>query len=601
MSTVGEAVIRLKLDGKNVKGEMKNVESSVESSGSKIGAKVASIGKNIGKVLSAGFAVASASVVAFAKSSIDAFNEQEKAIAKLEQSAKNQNWYAGATKDLMAYNAELQKVGIIGDEVNAAGQAQLGTFALSAETVKTLTPAMDNLIAATSGYEATTDSATQMANLMGKVMTGNVGALTRYGVTLDENQKKLLETGTEAERAATLVEVLDQNFGGFNETLAQTPQGQVKQLSNNFGDLKEMFGAFMAGQGDLTGLFDQITLVFNNIVGLVSSMGPELVGGITVLVQSIADALPKLINELAPTVIQGVIDIALTIIEQLPTFLKTLQDILLAVANALIENADTILDALTTVIIELVNMITRPDYLNGMVQAAIKLFMKIVDALPDIIVALVDALPNVIDNIIGYMTNPTTIQMMIDASIKLFMAIVKAVPRILGALLNAFGSVVGSLWNHLTNLFGTFAANFGNFIGGVFKGAINGVLAFIEGFINTPINLINAGIDAINKIPGVDIGKIGNIYLPRLATGGITTGATTAIIGEAGQEAVLPLQNNTDNWAGTLASILTKQMEEDDLTVSGKEMTVVMNNNISNRLDAQEVGRVMTQSMRRYA
>lgn len=44
-----------------------------------------------------------------------------------------------------------------------------------------------------------------------------------------------------------------------------------------------------------------------------------------------------------------------------------------------------------------------------------------------------------------------------------------------------------------------------------------------------------------------------------LATGGITTGPTTALIGEAGQEAVLPLQNNT-GWMDTLASRIVSQI-----------------------------------------
>jgi len=50
---------------------------------------------------------------------------------------------------------------------------------------------------------------------------------------------------------------------------------------------------------------------------------------------------------------------------------------------------------------------------------------------------------------------------------------------------------------------------------------------------------------------------LSKVSLPRLANGGITTGATLAEIGEAGREAVLPLENNTgwmDELAGKLAS-----------------------------------------------
>ena len=601
-ATVGSAVVKLSFDGKGVKSELSAVEKNVESSGSKIGGKVKTLGKNIGKALTAGFAVATAAAVAFTKSSIDAFNEQEKALAKLEQSAKNQNWAEGAVEDLKAYNSELQKVGIIGDEVNAAGQAQLGTFALSAEAIKTLTPAMDDLLAATSGYGTTADNATQMANLMGKVMTGNVGALTRYGVTLDENQKKLLTEGDEMTRAATLAEVLKQNYGGFNEALAQTPQGQVKQLSNNFGDLKEQFGAFIAGKGDLDGFFDQLTVVFDNISDLIKTMAPKVIEGIATLVDTILTDLPDLITELTPVVIDGIIKISMALAQALPSFLQATFDIIIAIADAIIANLPFIIQTLTTVLTQIALFLVDPTNLNTLLYTAYELFMALVRSLPMVLNSLIEAMPTIIEWVIAFLTDPNTIGLILDAAIQLFMALVMAVPQILGGLIKAFGTLVGSLWEGIKGMFGAFAANFGNFISGIFRNAINGMIGFIENFINTPINLINGFIDVINGafgFIGVNLGKIDLVALPRLAEGGLASGATTAVIGEAGKEAVLPLENNTDNWAGLLASTLVAEMEME--SVGGREIVVNMNNNINSRLDAEEIGRVMMQSIRRAA
>lgn len=47
--------------------------------------------------------------------------------------------------------------------------------------------------------------------------------------------------------------------------------------------------------------------------------------------------------------------------------------------------------------------------------------------------------------------------------------------------------------------------------------------------------------------------------MPRLATGGITNGPTRALIGEAGREAVLPLENNT-GWMDELADRLAEKI-----------------------------------------
>lgn len=92
----------------------------------------------------------------------------------------------------------------------------------------------------------------------------------------------------------------------------------------------------------------------------------------------------------------------------------------------------------------------------------------------------------------------------------------------------------------------------GDALGSAFKAVINTILQRIEDNINRPFKMINAAIDILNAVPGVSISKLGLIDIPQLATGGITTGATMAMIGERGREAVLPLENNTQ-WMDALA------------------------------------------------
>lgn len=92
----------------------------------------------------------------------------------------------------------------------------------------------------------------------------------------------------------------------------------------------------------------------------------------------------------------------------------------------------------------------------------------------------------------------------------------------------------------------------GEALSGAFKKVINWVLEKIESTVNAPFKMINKGIDILNKVPGIEITKLGLISIPRLATGGIVTSSTIANIGEAGREAVLPLENNT-GWMDTLA------------------------------------------------
>lgn len=92
------------------------------------------------------------------------------------------------------------------------------------------------------------------------------------------------------------------------------------------------------------------------------------------------------------------------------------------------------------------------------------------------------------------------------------------------------------------------------------KGIVNSIIGGVESFVNFIIDGINFLIGGFNDVAGLakyigidlTISEIQPVSLKRLATGGITTGPTIAEIGEAGKEAVLPLENNT-GWMDILA------------------------------------------------
>lgn len=131
------------------------------------------------------------------------------------------------------------------------------------------------------------------------------------------------------------------------------------------------------------------------------------------------------------------------------------------------------------------------------------------------------------------------------------------------AVKKVFSGWVGffrDLWERIKNTFSNIGQNIANAIGGAVKSGINGVINMIEGTINTAINLINGAIRLINMIPGVGIGELGHVKLPRLAKGGVLDdGARTVIAGEDGAEAIVPLEKNT-KWISLVANQLQKQM-----------------------------------------
>ena len=125
---------------------------------------------------------------------------------------------------------------------------------------------------------------------------------------------------------------------------------------------------------------------------------------------------------------------------------------------------------------------------------------------------------------------------------------------------NAFSKVKSfftGIWDTIKGIFSKVGSAIADAISGAVKKAVNTVLSLAIKIINGFISAINLAIGVINLIPGVDIKKLDKMEVPKLARGGITNGSTLANIGEAGREAVLPLENNLgylDKFAEKIAS-----------------------------------------------
>ena len=144
----------------------------------------------------------------------------------------------------------------------------------------------------------------------------------------------------------------------------------------------------------------------------------------------------------------------------------------------------------------------------------------------------------IFDNIIGFVKNVFTGNWK-DAweNIK---NIFKAV---FDQILNFFNLVFGIIKNTVVAV----GKTVGNILVGVFKAVVNGVMGAIENILNSPIRAVNRLIGVINKVPGINLGKLSTFNLPRLAKGGIINQpgrgipVGSAIGGERGQEGIIRL------------------------------------------------------------
>lgn len=244
MSKVIEYIVKLGGNAQaatsKLKTEMNGLAASVDKTQSLFG-KLSSVSFGFNNIVGA---------VNTAISSVSSFTSanqaQQEAESKLAQVMRNTMDATDAQiQSIKDLTAAQQQLGIVGDEIQLAGAQELGTYLEQTSSLEKLIPVMNDMVAQQYGYNATQESAVNIATMMGKVMEGQVGALSRYGYKFDEAQEKILKYGTEAEKVATLAEVIGESVGGMNEALAQTPEGRTKQMANTLGDVQERIGALI--------------------------------------------------------------------------------------------------------------------------------------------------------------------------------------------------------------------------------------------------------------------------------------------------------------------------------------------------------------------
>lgn len=176
-------------------------------------------------------------------------------------------------KDVISAQKEL---GVVSGSVQVAGAQQIGTFATQASTLRTLVPAMNNLLAQQKGVNATQEDAVAIGNLFGKALTGQASALRRVGITFSAAEEKMLKHGTESERAALLARIVSNNVGDMNKNLAATPTGQMKQLQMTIGGIKAKIGEVLVGFGPYLAAASQVSVItasFGQLKTVVAGVG----------------------------------------------------------------------------------------------------------------------------------------------------------------------------------------------------------------------------------------------------------------------------------------------------------------------------------------
>lgn len=205
------------------------------------------------------------------KSVNDALYSNMTARGESQQAIDNQ------VKAYKSLASELQKVGVIGDEVTLSGMGIMTQMGLTANQVKDMTPLLQDLAVKQFGVNVSGEQFKQVSQSVATMV--NMGKLTLqgYGIQVSDVERKQFKAMTQSERYVFIMNKLKNSVAGANEAMAQTSGGRIQQMNNAIGDCEEKVGQLV---DHLYGGFAQMALpVIEEATGAFQEFMTVLNGG----------------------------------------------------------------------------------------------------------------------------------------------------------------------------------------------------------------------------------------------------------------------------------------------------------------------------------
>lgn len=365
------------------------------------------------------------------------------------------------------------------------------------------------------------------------------------------------------------------SFGDFDDqmqrlnngtTAAKNALGMVllPTLGDLAGDgtdlLNEFTNAVLDSEGDIDKLGDvigdmipkvmnMITKNLPKIIGLISKIVPQLVKALVDNLPQILDAAmqilevitstllaPENLSQIISAAINIVMKIAEFIIQNLPLIINAAIQIIVALIQGITQAIPTLIPTIIEALITIVNTLidNLPLLLEATMQLVLAVAMAILDNLPEIINALVE----VIGAVVEFLLSPEGLGLIVDTGYQLLVGLVTKLPEALIEIMSGIGDIVDDILKAFgfDEGLGKGLTEIWDGIWEMIKGVINTVIGGINGMISAVESAINFVIDAINtlswEIPdwvpfvggetfGFDIPRVSFYKIPELAEGAV--------------------------------------------------------------------------------
>jgi len=386
--------------------------------------------------------------------------------------------------------------------------------------------------------------------------------------TIGKSFEEVWLNGTGEKTVSTILEILTSIFniiGNINTAFKEAWQNHggteiIQNMWNGFNNILDIIKITVGTFEEWTAS-DSFQTFANNVIEILKTLSSwfEL---LTAKLKGVwenggKETFSKLLN-----FISKLVEAISTVLKALSPLVEFILNAVIPVIQEIIKSIGYVIDALSGVLDFIIGIFTGDwerawngikDFIFGIFNAIKTFITTIINGIKTII----DKVTNIIKNIITKVFNAIkTIISNIFNSIKNIASniwnniksnIVNKVNSIKDGITNAFqtaynkitsifrniGNFFSGIWNTVRNTFSALGTRIGDAISGSIKSGINGVITLVERTINRAINLINGGINLINKLPiGGGIDTIAPLSLPRLAKGGIIDSPTIAMVGE---------------------------------------------------------------------
>lgn len=269
----------------------------------------------------------------------------------------------------------------------------------------------------------------------------------------------------------------------------------------------------------LIGIFNELVPIISSIIGIIFDIGTQLTPLISTLMSALIPTITTIIStvmNIVQTVAPGVIAIINAIIAVIKAMIPIIMSIITVVVNVV------------SVVISTIQPIVA--FVGMIINSVMAIIIPIVALIANVMASVVSVITMVITPITGVFNTVHSIITGVFTSINSFIAgvinrissVISTLSSTVSSVFNRIYSIVSSVMNRVSSVTtGVFSAirnawsGLTGFVGGVFSGISNAVSSLVnqvKGFVNGVTGGINSAIGIINKIPGVNITRIPQLY-----------------------------------------------------------------------------------------